>query len=231
MRPVTIFRFSPTEGPAYFATFLDRQRIPWRIVALDAGESVPPTLDDTCGIAMMGGPMSVNDDLPWVEPLAKLLRKALVKDVPVIGHCLGGQMLAKAIGVPVTRSPHVEIGWHGVQVESAPVAAEWFGKTQAFRTFEWHNESFALPPGATRVLTNAACPNQGYVMGNSIGLQGHVEMTRELVEIWLRDGVGRPGRYVQSPADITRDIDDSLAELNGVADKIYTRWIEGLSAN
>src|SRR5258706_15398411 len=145
MRRLPISGFPPTEGRAYFATFLDRQRIPWRIVALDAGESVPPTLDDTCGIAMMGGPMSVNDDLPWVEPLAKLLRKALVKDVPVIGHCLGGQMLAKAIGVPVTRSPHVEIGWHGGQVESAPGAAEWFGKTQAFRTFQGANESFALP--------------------------------------------------------------------------------------
>ena len=230
MRPVTIFRFSPTEGPAYFATFLDRQRIPWRVVALDAGEPVPSSLDEMCGIGMMGGPMSVNDDLPWVEPLAELLRKALVREIPVIGHCLGGQMLAKAVGVPVTRSPNVEIGWHGVQVENAPVASEWFGDTKAFRTFEWHNESFALPPGATRVLTNAACPNQGYVMGNSIGLQGHVEMTRDLVEIWLRDGVGRPGSYVQSPADITNDIDGKVTALNRVADKIYRRWIEGLSA-
>ena len=110
MQPITIFRFSRTEGPGYFASFLDRRRIPWRIVALDAGEAVPRSLDGMRGIGMMGGPMSVNDDLPWVDALAALLRQAVDGGLPVIGHCLGGQMLAKALGAPVTRSPNVEIG-------------------------------------------------------------------------------------------------------------------------
>src|SRR6185369_7830260 len=127
------------------------------------------------GIGLMGGPMSVNDSLPWVAPLSSLVRDAVSEDVPVIGHCLGGQLLAKALGVPVTRSPNVEIGWHDVEVEPTAYAAEWFVGMQRFRTFEWHNETFALPARATRVLTNAACANQAYVIGNSIGLQCHVE--------------------------------------------------------
>src|SRR6185295_10167372 len=143
MQPVAVFRFSPTEGPAHFATFLDRKRLPWRLLALDAGEAVPRNLGAFSGIAMMGGPMSVNDPLPWVEPLAALLRDAVAADVPVIGHCLGGQMLAKALGVPVSRSPNVEIGWHDVRVENTALAHEWFGDIPSFRTFEWHNESFA----------------------------------------------------------------------------------------
>ena len=233
MNPVVIFRFSPTEGPGHFATFLDRHRIPWRVIALDADEPVPDGIDGLPGIGMMGGPMSVNDDLPWVEPLALLLRKAVDAELPVIGHCLGGQMLAKALGVPVTRSPNVEIGWHDVKLEPTPLAREWFGDTDKFQTFEWHNESFAVPPGATRVLTNDACPNQAYVLGNSIGLQGHIEMTRDLVDIWVGDGVGdlnagHPGGYVQSAARITGNLDADLAGLNRIADTIYTRWIAGL---
>ena len=233
MPPITIFRFSPTEGPGYFATFLERNRIPYRIVALDAGAPVPDSLDGGPGIAMMGGPMSVNDDLPWVEPLGALLRKAVAADIPVIGHCLGGQMLAKALGVPVTRSPNIEIGWHDVTIEPSRAAHDWFGDATRFQTFEWHNESFALPPGATRVLTNAACPNQGYVLGNSIGLQCHIEMTRDLVNIWVNDGVADlnaapPGGYVQSAERITADLEGDLAGLNRMADRIYTRWIAGL---
>lgn len=235
MQPIAVFRFSPTEGPAHFATFLDSHDLPWQLVALDAGEPVPAALDGFSGIAMMGGPMSVNDPLPWVEPLGALLRRAVAQDVPVIGHCLGGQMLAKALGVPVSRAPNVEIGWHHVAVEDTPLAHEWFGPIPSFRTFEWHNESFALPPGATRVLTNAACPNQAYVIGNSSGMQCHVEMTRALVELWVRDGAPemnaerRVARsYVQSAAEMTRDLDATLDELHRVSDRIYTRWIAGL---
>ena len=235
MQPVAVFRFSPTEGPAHFATFLEQRHVPWRLVALDAGEAVPRTLDGFSGVAMMGGPMSVNDPLPWVDPLGALLRAAVADDIPVIGHCLGGQMLAKALGVPVSRAPNVEIGWHDVRVEDTALAHEWFGDIPEFRTFEWHNESFALPPGAARVLTNSACPNQAYVLGNSIGLQCHVEMTRELVELWVNDGVGelsceplRAGAFVQSAVAITRNLDATLAELHQVSDRIYTRWIAGL---
>ena len=236
MQPIPIFRFSRTEGPGYFATFLDRHQVPWRVIALDAGEPVPRTLDGIAGIGMMGGPMSVNDDLPWVVPMESLLRQAVSADVPVIGHCLGGQLLAKALGAPVTRSPNVEIGWHEVRVEPTPVAHEWLGDEPAWTTFEWHNESFALPPGATRILTNAACANQAYALGNSVGLQCHVEMTRELVDIWVGDGVGelscgtgRAGLYVQSAAEITADLDAALKCLNRMANSIYTRWIAGLA--
>ena len=235
MQPITIFRFSPTEGPGYFATFLDRERLPWKLVALDAGDEVPDTLEGMSGIAMMGGPMSVNDDLPWIQSMEALLRQAIAADIPVLGHCLGGQLLAKSLGAAVRKSPNVEIGWHPVQVEPTPVAHEWVGDDSRWTTFEWHNESFDLPAGATRVLTNDACPNQAYVIGNSIGLQGHVEMTQDLVRIWIGDGGGdlaqvngerRP--YVQSAAEITADLDQSIERLHRRAERIYQRWMRGL---
>jgi GMP synthase-like glutamine amidotransferase len=66
MKPVAIFRHFPGEGPGYFATFLDRHSIPWRLFKVDEGEAVPPGIDEFSGLVFMGGPMSVNDDLPWV---------------------------------------------------------------------------------------------------------------------------------------------------------------------
>ena len=111
MRPVAIFRFSPTEGPGYFAEWLDARKIPHRLIALDQGERVPALPLAFSGIAMMGGPMSVNDHLPWTAPLLDFLRSAMNADVPVLGHCLGAQLLAKALGAGVTRTSTPEIGW------------------------------------------------------------------------------------------------------------------------
>ena len=96
-RPVAIFRFSRTEGPAYFAEWLEARGIEWQLVALDEGTPVPVDPRAFAGIAMMGGPMSVNDALPWKAPLSSLLRAAVDSEVPVIGHCLGGQLLAQAL--------------------------------------------------------------------------------------------------------------------------------------
>ena len=95
MKPVAIFRFSPTEGPGHFGQWLDAQGVPRKLFALDRGEGVPADSRAFGGIGMMGGPMSANEDLPWNAPLLGLLRDAVSADVPVIGHCLGGQLLAK----------------------------------------------------------------------------------------------------------------------------------------
>src|SRR6478752_6936483 len=98
MRPVAIFRHYVTEGPGYFATYLDRHGLPWELVKLDEGQSVPRSPDAFSGLAFMGGPMSVNDDLPWIPPVLELIRAATARDVPVLGHCLGGQLMSKALG-------------------------------------------------------------------------------------------------------------------------------------
>ena len=104
MRPVAIFRFSPTEGPAYLADWLGQRRIASTLVALDAGVAVPADPRAFAGIALMGGPMGANDALPWIESTCRLLRAAVGERVPVLGHCLGGQLFAKALGAKVTRA-------------------------------------------------------------------------------------------------------------------------------
>jgi GMP synthase-like glutamine amidotransferase len=111
MLPVAVLRFSPTEGPGHFGEWLSAQGIPQQLVAIDRGESVPQDPRRFSGIGLMGGPMSANDALPWIPKVGALLRDAVEHDVPVIGHCLGGQLFAQALGARVSRTATPEIGW------------------------------------------------------------------------------------------------------------------------
>ena len=232
MRPVAIFCFSPTEGPGHFGEWLERQRVPYRIIALDQGESVPDDVGAFAGVGMMGGPMSANDPLPWNAPLLAVLRQAVAEDIPVIGHCLGGQLLAKALGARVAPTATPEIGWGEVTVQDRSATA-WFGGRDKFTTFQWHYYIFELPPGAARVLTNAFNPQQGYALGKHIGFQCHIEMTRQMVETWAGSGAGelpaQSNGARQSRDDMFRDLDARLSALSQVADDVYARWATGLA--
>ena len=233
MKPVAIFRHFHTEGPGYFAIALERSGIPWRLLRLDAGEPVPEDPRAFSGIGFMGGPMSVNDRLPWIDPVLRLIRSAVQADVAVIGHCLGGQLMAAALGGAVRASPVKEIGWGAVTLTDVPVAQRWFGPDlAAFTSFHWHGETFSIPAGAQRVLSSVYCANQAFAYGKHFGMQCHVEMTAELIESWCRSGAREiaesAGPAVQTPAEIERDLDQRLARLHAVADRIYARWIEGL---
>jgi len=232
MKPVAIFRFSPTEGPGHFGEWLDARGYASTLVALDRGDAVPADPRSFSGIGMMGGPMSANDDLAWNAPLLELLRRAVDADVPVIGHCLGGQLFAKALGAEVRRTATPEIGWVDVRATDAD-AAEWFGQRDAFTTFEWHYDVFELPRNAVRVLTNGFNTEQGYTLGKHIGFQGHIEMTREMIESWCASGADELPKVSngarQSREDIMRDVDARLATLSRVADDVYVRWAQGLT--
>jgi GMP synthase-like glutamine amidotransferase len=232
VKPVAIFRFSPTEGPGHFGEWLEAQGIPYALFALDRGDPVPTSARAFAGIGMMGGPMSANDDLPWNVPLLGLLRDAVSVDVPVIGHCLGGQLFAKSLGAKVGRATATEIGWSDVKVIDA-ASNPWFGQRAGFRTFQWHYEVFGLPLGATRVLTNGFNPEQAFALGKHIGFQCHIEMTREMVESWCASGGDelppQSNGAIQSRADILEDVDTRLAALSRVADDVYTAWARGLA--
>jgi GMP synthase-like glutamine amidotransferase len=234
VRPIAIFRFSPTEGPGYFGDWLQAHALPQRLIAVDEGASVPRDPREFSGIAMMGGPMSANDELPWNAPLIALLRDAIEAQVPVLGHCLGGQLLAKALGGRVARTTAPEIGWSEVHVPDGAQARNWFGGRSSFTTFQWHYEIFSLPSGATRVLTNVWNPEQAYAVGKHIGFQCHIEMTRPLIEAWCRTGAAelpeRTQGATQSREDMFVDLDRRLGTLSRVADDVYARWAEGLAA-
>lgn len=185
------------------------------------------------GLVFMGGPMSVNDDLPWIAPTLDLIRQAVAADIPVLGHCLGGQLIAKALGGEVGRNPVKEIGWGRVEVADSPEARQWFGDIREFQAFHWHGETFSLPPGASCILSSAHCANQAYVLGKHLGMQCHVEMTEDMIRAWCVVGADEiaasDSPAVQTPAAILAHSTDSLPALNRTAEQLYHRWLDGLS--
>lgn len=233
MNPVAIFRHASAEGPGYLAEFLDARHIPWNLIALDAGDAVPRSVEAFSGLVFMGGPMSVNDDQPWIAPVEMLIRSAVANDIPVLGHCLGGQLMSKALGGVVSRNPVKEIGWGEVGVTDNDVARAWFGETKHFNAFHWHGETFTLPQGATPLLSSKYCVNQAWGMGRHLALQCHVEMTASMIATWCEIGADEVAAASDSPAvqsigEMLGRVADELPQLHEVAERLYTVWVAGL---
>lgn len=233
MKPVVVFRHAKCEGAGYLGTFLEHHDIPWCEVRIDLGDTLPASPQDFSGLVLMGGPMSVNDDLPWIPPTLNLIREAIQEDIPVLGHCLGGQLISKALGAEVIANQHQEIGWGTVKVANNIEAKRWFGNTEEFLSFHWHGETFKLPKGATRLLSSQYCLNQAYSLGKHFAMQCHVEMTEEMVHVWcdawreeMQDALDSPG--VQTVDEMCIDLPKKIAALNRHSDSIYTQWVMGL---
>ncbi len=234
MKPIAIFRHSPGEGAGYFVTFLSAQNIPWQLICIDAGDAVPRTAQDFSGLVFMGGPMSVNDDLPWISEVLALIRDAVAHDVPLLGHCLGGQLMSKALGGVVTKNPIKELGWGKVEVSDNATARAWFGDLKQFDSFHWHGETFSLPPGATHLLSSEHCVNQAYAIGKHLALQCHVEMTETMIRAWCENGADEIAENLHSPgvqtaADMQAQMSDKLAPLHEAAARLYDHWLQGLA--
>ncbi len=195
---------------------------------------VPATPDAFSGLAFMGGPMSVNDPLPWIAEELALIRAAVAQDIPVLGHCLGGQLMAKALGAEVSKNPQKEIGWGSVRVLDNAQAREWFGDLAGFESFHWHGETFGLPGGASCILASPYCQHQAFAFGPHLAVQCHVEMTEAMIAEWCEIGAAEiaasGGPAVQQAAEMQAGISANLATLHSVAERLYSHWIGGLKS-
>ncbi len=233
MKPIAIFRLYKIEGPGYFATFLDSHSIPWKLIKIDDGENFPRSPEHFSGLVFMGGAMSANDNLPWISGALALIRQAVRYNIPVLGHCLGGQLMSKALGGQVSRSTIKEIGWGKVVVADNPIASKWFGNLYDFESFHWHGEYFTLPDGATRLLSSKFCENQAFAIGAHLGMQCHLEMTEKMVKTWYEAGFGEiagsSGPAVQSLEAVQKNLANRISALNRVARHLYSKWISQIS--
>jgi GMP synthase-like glutamine amidotransferase len=234
MKPIAIFRHAATEGPGFFADFLNARNIPWQLIRIDEGDTLPLSAESYSGLVFMGGPMSVNDDLPWIPQVLELIREAMSKEIPVLGHCLGGQLMAKAMGGIVSRNSIKEIGWGELKVGESDEAQRWFGSLQRFEGFHWHGETFSIPGGATAVLSSNYCDNQAFALGRHLAFQCHIEMTADMVRTWCDVGADEVAASasssgVQPVSEIVDKLDTRIPGLSKVASSVYEVWLKGVA--
>jgi GMP synthase-like glutamine amidotransferase len=176
-------------------------------------------------VIAMGGPMSVNDEstLPWLRPEKEFVRDVAGRGIPVLGVCLGAQLIASALGARVYRNAHKEIGWF--PIEATPGATDTFRFPDKCAVFHWHGETFDLPAGAVRLARSVACENQAFQIGRHvIGLQFHLETTPESARALL-DNCGDdlvPGPYVQAAAELRSVEMAAYAEINGLMEEVLS---------
>jgi GMP synthase-like glutamine amidotransferase len=232
MHPILIFRHVEIEGPGFFGEFLHIHNIPFRMIYLDKEQHFPRDLDKVSALVFMGGPMSVNDPLPWISDELDLIRRAHERSLPMLGHCLGGQLISKALGGEVTRNPVSEIGWHQVRQTPGKAASLWLKDIASeFEVFHWHGETFSLPDGAELILDSQYCQNQAFVIGKTLAMQCHIEMTAEMVKEWAEaftDTTLNQSLSVQSKAEMQKRLPEKIKALQLIASKIYTQWLHGL---
>jgi GMP synthase-like glutamine amidotransferase len=180
-------------------------------------------LDDTGLLIVMGGPMSVNDEpaFPWLRREKEFIRGAVERGVPVLGVCLGAQLIASALGAKIYKNPHKEIGWFPIEGLDGP--PDVFRFPESCAVFHWHGETFDLPSGAVRLAKSAAYENQAFQIGRRvIGLQFHLEITPEGVQS-LVDNCGgdlTPGPYIQTADEMLKTPPEKYLEINRLMNEV-----------
>ena len=200
---VLAFRHVPFEGAGLIQPVLEERGISLRYIDLYAG-GAPPDIGQAAGLIFLGGPMSANDPLAYLAQEMDLIRQAAARRQPVLGICLGSQLIAKALGARVYRNPSKEIGWFDIQLTPAAAADALFAGVNARETvFHWHGETFDLPRKAVLLASSEACKNQAVRFAATIyGLQFHLEVTPEMIADWLlQDENCGDVRELDSPLD------------------------------
>ena len=228
-----IFRHIECEGPGVLAELLQQRQIDFDLIEIDKGQPVPESLDRVSGLVFLGGPMSVNDSLPWLEDELALIKEAHAAGIPMLGFCLGSQLISKALGGEVFGGEAgQEIGWHEVQRVNGPAADKWLGNDiEAVSVFHWHSETFSLPQDAELILSSRAYPHQAYVMDNTLALQCHIEVSAEMVKEWASlytVDLAQGGQWNQAASEICADLDNKIALLGKFAEPLLETWLNGL---
>jgi len=238
MKSILVLQHVPHETLGSLESHFREAGLTWQMLPLF--RKTPPRLElrQAAGLVVLGGPMSVDEvqQYPFLQAEVGWLQEALALQLPVLGVCLGSQLLAKAAGARVYANGVKEIGWYGLDL--TPAAAEdplFAGLAPRQQVFQWHGDTFDLPREAVHLASSPACRHQAFRMGESAwGLQFHVEMTADLVLRWLDHPLNRQELstldYID-PELIHAGIDEGLAAMRRLGDHLLPAFAALCSTN
>jgi GMP synthase-like glutamine amidotransferase len=226
-----VLQHSGCEPPGVYEDELRERGIGFeRVVTSEAARM--PDWRTHAGIVAMGGAMGAyeQDAHPWLAAEKRLIAEAVAAGTPYWGVCLGAQLLAAALGARVTRGPAPEIGVLEVELTDATAADPVFAATpHRFRSLQWHQDTYELPPGATRLARSAAYEQQAFVLGRAYGVQFHLEVDVALAEVWA--GVPEYAAELRAqggedaPRRLVEEVRAAEAETVPVARGLFARWL------
>ena len=201
----------------------------------------PPDLGGAPGLVVLGGPMNVDETAkyPFLAPEIEWIHTAVDAGVPVLGICLGAQLLAKALGAKVFSNGIKEIGWYAVDLTARAAGDALFGAVAKevrpaspgrLTVFQWHGDTFELPSGAVHLAKSEACRQQAFRFGNSAyGLQFHLEVTAAMIDDWLGE-TGNCGELAAldyiDPEAIRRRTPQELPAMHALGARVFGRFAE-----
>jgi len=232
VKPVLILEHQIPENIAYLGTYLQSKNIPYKVFNAERDKEFPSSINDYSALAVMGGSISANDPLLTNRQAEILILQAMYRDIPVIGHCLGGQLMAKALGAKVVSSPLPEIGWQEINYTQHKEVDEWFGIDKTDVVIHWHFDSFEIPIGATLLASTEACPNQAFSIGKHLAMQFHIEIDENKLNFWTSDKdpnwekLASQHETVQNKEQMLDGARYFMEKHKKTADKIYSNWLK-----
>lgn len=179
------------EGPGVITDFFRDTRWQTEVVELERGDKLPYDPKDVEAIISLGGPMNVYEEekFPFLKVEDRFLKEAIKLEIPILGICLGSQLLAKAAGARVGKAREKEIGWYKVNFTEEGMKDPLFeGLGRGLEVFQWHEDQFDVPPEGVLLAESKTCPNQAFKLGkNAYGLQFHIEVTPDMIESWIKE--------------------------------------------
>ncbi len=227
---VVIFQHVPFEGPGIFADMLEGRGVPFVIIHGYKGEIIPHTPAGFSGVISMGGPMSANDDLAYLEKEKMFLAQAVERDLPVMGVCLGAQLLVASVGGKVYPGSEVEVGWGEVSLtDEGRKDPIFFAVEDPLPVLHWHMETFDLPEDSVLLASSDNYVNQAFLLGSHVyGLQFHLEATDEMVREWVNEDEESDGGIVPDPDRIFSQAPAYLSRIQLNAALVFGRFLDML---
>ena len=200
---ILIIKHIDIEGPGTLGDFLKEKEIPFRIVELGAGEKLLQSFAGLRAVVVLGGPMNVDQEkeFPFLKAENIFIKEVLKQEIPFLGICLGSQLLSKACGGAVVKSPVKEIGWSKIRLTPDGLKDPFFKEFDpGVEIYQWHEDMFEIPGNGVLLATGEGCPHQAFRAGkNAYGIQFHIEITDQSIREWSDEYCRKdlPGREEQ----------------------------------